>query len=442
MKKKLGMFVSVIATVVALIIPSAANATPEDQLPIITATVGLQDSGFVTKDAAGQPLKTLTVSGDEAERTLTAQTLEGETVVIREFSAVPVELPKPKTTEELNSDRRLAVEKGPVWTSPADHKLWEGGITADEAKFDPADLKPNFAYAVASTSVSFVWASPGTDFEVERDRVLVAHGFGSSFEEAGLAPGQEYEYVITSTVAGTESSEGAQKISRTFRIKTLGTAQKFSAHVAPFSYQYWTTAYMHVTFIDAAMTPPLESYETFACSGWPWEQVTFSGDDRSWDFPDYTAPFQTLNYRTMMFVNVNWDNPAPYTLYLTKNVGATHIYVNGVLTDTRYATMDNMSFDSPSASSSYAQLVLNHSAGNPFCSLGAITYHDEVRFYRTSGLVEVTGWRYPVPHHEAYVRLSTSGGTEYWNTMFRRTNSGFDCLLGYCTKDSYYANVS
>lgn len=74
--------------------------------------------------------------------------------------------------------------------------------------------------------------------------------------------------------------------------------------------------------------------------------------------------------------------------------------------------------------------------GNPFCKVGAITYHETVRFYRNSGLVEVVGWRYPVPAHEMYIRVN-KGNQEVWSTLSRRKNEGFDCLVGYCTRDSY-----
>lgn len=86
----------------------------------------------------------------------------------------------------------------------------------------------------------------------------------------------------------------------------------------------------------------------------------------------------------------------------------------------------------------YGQALVSHSVKNPFCSAGAITYRDEVRFYRTSNIVQINGWRYPVPNHE----ISASTGTYYapgiwWLPAYWGPTESFNCLLGYCTRDDY-----
>lgn len=139
-----------------------------------------------------------------------------------------------------------------------------------------------------------------------------------------------------------------------------------------------------------------------------------------------------------MFANVGFDNPAGNRIFTVKDVSPTSKYVNGVLTETKTADSDKMLFQNMSASTSYAQLVLNHQVRNPHCVVGAITYHDEVRFYRNTNMIEVVGWRFPVPNHEISFRFDTPAVPGvYWLPAARRGTNSFNYMLGGCTRGDY-----
>lgn len=83
-----------------------------------------------------------------------------------------------------------------------------------------------------------------------------------------------------------------------------------------------------------------------------------------------------------------------------------------------------------------------HDVPNPFCSVGSISYSEQVRIYRTSGLVEAIGWRQAAPAHEIYARKDVAGGKQNWETMSRRGNEGFGCLVQVaCDLDEYALGI-
>lgn len=68
------------------------------------------------------------------------------------------------------------------------------------------------------------------------------------------------------------------------------------------------------------------------------------------------------------------------------------------------------------------------SSSNPFCpEMGAILYSLDFTVNRY-GSYQMSGYRRPVPHHEAYVKFDSKA----WRTVLRRGNSGFHCLTGIC----------
>lgn len=100
-----------------------------------------------------------------------------------------------------------------------------------------------------------------------------------------------------------------------------------------------------------------------------------------------------------MFVPINRDNPAPYDLMWSKNVGQTRAYNSaGGLHAAAYTSMDGMVAGNGSSTSSFAQMSRTHSANDPLCTafLGRgndappIWYSEKVRFYR-SGSTKVEG---------------------------------------------------
>ena len=219
--------------------------------------------------------------------------------------------------------------------------------------------------------------------------------------------------------------------SRSMPIETLGSTSALGSRnegvVVPMTYQPNTTAFTYETFITDAQVS-LGFFATMGCGQGGHDNRTFGGDNRSWVTPNYMTPNDQPNYRTMLFVNVNWDNPSPYDMVITGGIGATHLYDNGTLIESRTATFENTQIVNTYKSGAYAQTQWKHSVGNPFCNAGAITYDNTMRFYR-SGTIEISGWRYAVPHHEAYGRWDNGSG-EFWNAMYLATTDSFDCLLG------------
>lgn len=207
------------------------------------------------------------------------------------------------------------------------------------------------------------------------------------------------------------------------------------------TYQQYTTAVTYRTFIEPA------NVDASMCN-WGDTSYTFDGDGRSWSYPGSNEPFQTPNYRTLMMLNINWNNAPPYDWVAMKNVGKSVTRRYGGIVQTTYADMDQMLFTEAYAASGYAQARFNHRASNPHCKIfdinygGSIQYNVMFRIYR-SGTIEMVGWRKPVPHHEVYVRWNRSNGSEFWAPLVRRGNSGFHCLLdGACATDNYNLSAS
>lgn len=115
-----------------------------------------------------------------------------------------------------------------------------------------------------------------------------------------------------------------------------------------------------------------------------------------------------------------------------KDVGQTRLYnSSGGLKETRTASTSGIVFGERSVSSSLYQVKVSHTVGNPFCTTGAIRYAVYVNIW-ASGVMQVNGYRHPVPAHEAYGMFMNSVGSEYWTTMYRGTQGDFSCVSGLC----------
>jgi len=131
-----------------------------------------------------------------------------------------------------------------------------------------------------------------------------------------------------------------------------------------------------------------------------------------------------------MTATANWGTR---TLSTSKAIGVTINYNNdGSERSRRTASADDMRVLAPSVSSTRASFTFDHSASNPYCTTtgGAIRYNIAVSIYKNGSWV-TSGYRRPVPHHEAYVRHDL--GT--WRTVLQRGNSGWQCLTGVCGTD-------
>lgn len=198
-----------------------------------------------------------------------------------------------------------------------------------------------------------------------------------------------------------------------------------------------STAYTHMTFIPQARVE-VDGLPEVGCGSYPLGTTEFGGDNRSWVLPTSTFPMSVPSFRTMVLITVSWQNPDAEKFIYGVRVNSTTLYRDGKKTDVKTADGKDVKFEAAGANSQFAHITVDHSVGNPFCMMGSIRYRESIRFYRDTGLVEVAGWRYPVPNHEMYIRVNV-GMREEWRTLSRRTNEGFQCLVGdlMCRKDSY-----
>lgn len=411
-------------SIVALVTPTAPVAADDND----SSVVELDDStakSFYTTD--GVQFEVVSDDAQAGERVVTATTAKGEPARIV-FQNVPVDsldtllaLPAPSQTDPGVVD----VNPGPITES----------VQSTLIEDDPSLWTPSFAYAVTQTTASFKWDLSVGDFEVLVDGKKAGTSSDKLFELTDLAPSTKY---IVNVIGNVTNNTGVvYPTQKTIELVTFATDPSAveSQLISPMTYQQYSTAFTHRTFIPEATVDA-------AFCNWGLPGYTFDGDNRSYSFPTIYDPNQTPNYRTMMWANVNWQNPAPYMVITVKNVGQSVTRHNGSVVQATYASMDQMLFQDVSSGGSYAQVRFNHTASNPHCKLfdanygGSIQYNEIVRFYQ-SGTVEIVGWRKPVPAHEGYVRFNTSTGGEVWMSAFTRGNEGFHCLVdGLCAFDN------
>ncbi len=156
----------------------------------------------------------------------------------------------------------------------------------------------------------------------------------------------------------------------------------------------------------------------------------YGGDSRSYFFPQlYLDPWGSASHRTGARMKIDFG---PNAVIEQKDVGETRLYTSsGALKAKRTASTDGIVFSERSVSSSLYRVKLSHSVGNPFCNKGAIRYTVYLNTW-SSGVMQVNGYRHPVPAHEAYGLFMNSSGSEYWTTMYRGAQGDFFCISGTC----------
>jgi hypothetical protein len=399
----------------SLLAPGLAAADPRGEVAPVMLKAG-QYSDF--RDENGEALLVRADSEEIGERTVVTESRLGERALITIQSApvnslhsleeVPIDVPDPGFVAE---------NSGPV----VEERL------SDQLSLDPSDWQIIASTAVTRTSVTLRWDASIKAFDGYIDGAPVGTSSDGSLTIRGLTPGKSYAIELQGWVSGSPSQDLAS--TKTIQLRTLGDDTHIEADrmTTGRTYQAWTTAFMHKTFI------PQSSVDGSMCN-WNNSAFTFKGDNRDFKLPDATAPFGTVDYRTMMFANINWDNAAPYTVVTASGVGLSVTQNNGSTVASSYADMSNMKFEEIQSGGAYAQVRFNHTASNPHCSLfdvsygGAIRYNEIVRFYR-SGTVEVVGYRHQAPRHEGYARFSNASGAETWTPVFRLGNTHFMCLL-------------
>lgn len=136
------------------------------------------------------------------------------------------------------------------------------------------------------------------EYDVMLDGRVVGRSVGGEFHLSGLKSGTDY---IVELLGAVETDAGAVTAQRTVSMTTHATDSELqSSQAGIMTYQAYNTAFTHRTFIPEAQVG------AWMCD-WTDTSYTFDGDNRSWSFPNASEPWQTPNYRTSMFANINWE---------------------------------------------------------------------------------------------------------------------------------------
>lgn len=408
--------VSLVASSLLLTGVPAAHASPPDD-STSSLKVALADVPRVQTDNKNVELEV--VSSEVGEKHFSGKSKSGESVRVVVFEK-PVEEDafQPQESEDVIDWTKTATDYEPA--------IVEQKIKKGEVPKPSSEMEPSLVTAATKSEVSFSW-KPDKEiqkYEIYKDGKLAIVTEESHAEISDLTADTRYIFEVKG-ISSTDGSGGVSEVKKTIPVSTLGdvaVGQKIAK-----TYQQYTTAVQYETFIPDAQVD-LNFAAVTTCGAFGVSGITFSGDNRTYRTPGAAAPNDTVDYRTMMFTNINWDNAAPWDIINLKHIQATKKYKNGVFQEQKTASNSQMYFSDMQKSGSYAQVRFDHAAGNPFCSVGNIRYNVVNRFYR-SGVVETVGYRQQAPAHEAYARFNNSSGAEYWVTILRMPNSNFNCLF-------------
>lgn len=394
----------------ATLLTALAFAPPATGAGGTAAAVAISgEDVIVTDTATGDPVE-LTLDSDAIGERLYSGTLSNsDSVQVRVY--------------DIPMDSNVGSDATPIGESQQEDYVLEE-MQAIDSGAPVLNWQISLAVAETQTSVAMAWM-PEADatYEVSRDGTVIATGSETSFVDSNLPKGANPEYRLVSTTGATQST------------RTVPTENVIQA------YQPYKTAVQYETFIPNYRVPA-GWLAGMTCSARRTDE--FGGDNRSFSLPTTSAstPDTRSDFRTLMYFEVAWDALPPNDLRIYKAIRPTRLYRNNALIATKTASSSSMYFKNlqHGAGSAYAQAVFDHSAANPFCSVGSVRYRVTNRFYR-SGMVETVGWRRQAPAHEVYARRNDGWGN-FWSTITRRTNGGFACLAdGACATDYFSASV-
>lgn len=357
----------------------------------------------------------------------------------RGVGAMP-QRPSKQVDDDSERNPGVTLEDGTFYTDDSvesDVPLFTKPATIADS-LSEEDLTPTLSLVSDGSTIVASWEamdSPERNFWLEIDGKILVDGHGSTARAElplnSISPESDIRLTLEDSTGNLPTE-----------VKTL-SASAILPGMSPVQargFQENSTAYLHTTFIPESRVG-VSAIEGLGCGETPNREISFSGDNRSCFLPTMDFPLthgSAPSFRTLAFVFVNWQNPDSYKIEPMLGVGPTSKYVNGKLTETRRASASGIRLVNPGASSNYAEFRVDHDVANPFCSVGSIRYTEQVRMYRSTGLVEVIGWRQAAPAHEIYARRDLSNGNQQWKTMSRRSNEGFICLVqDACDLDEY-----
>ncbi|WP_146076181.1 hypothetical protein [Rathayibacter rathayi] len=426
-------------------------------LPLCTSGLYMSPSAFASEVRSGNLIVELEATGasvanshpDKVVEMVEGEASEGETVqlvdVDGEAALVTVQYrpigdlggrAEPASSNQAD-DSGTTTAPAPSMTTIDGTIFSSGNFGGTVDRGERLEAAPDFASAITAESASFDWDTSGSpEYSVLRDGDEIGSSTDGKFTDSSLQPGLSYDYLLEG-----EADKLGNVASRSLTVRTLGeNANRSDQVLQPLGYQPYTTAYDYKTFI------PNDKVNNFAAQlgcGLGSDEF-FKGDNRNFIGPGAGAPYRTPSYRTQMFLNVNWDNTAPYDLTYVKSVGPTRkLNSSGDVIETRTASDAGMVFQNPTRSGNLVTFGVSHEVGDPFCVAGAVRYSlTWVKIYR-SGSVSIEGSRQPVPSHEAYARFSSSNGSESWKTLYQATGTNFNCLLpAICASENIKETVS
>jgi hypothetical protein len=178
-----------------------------------------------------------------------------------------------------------------------------------------------------------------------------------------------------------------------------------------------SSTFVYRTFIASATAP--SGFPV--CSPAGDSQYRFVGDNRS-----YSPTAGT--HRTRVAVTFNWTTASTS---VARSAGNTHRqqFISGAwtTTETRSSSTSGLTTTVFRMNSSNALVNITVDARNPFCNSAALPIYGTMALEVTrAGNYSINGGsRRTVPHHEAYIKKSTSAS---WTPVFRLPVSSFSCL--------------
>ncbi|WP_426323142.1 hypothetical protein [Microbacterium sp. E-13] len=403
-----------------------ALAASEGDHPAPVALAAPTDELADIRDSRGQHVRIVKIR-DEAkdEKTAVAVAADHEPVLLRSLYAPE---PKEPTSDATEPGLEGWVEGVNYFTDSQPRTSEEVIQFNDLPQIDPATLKLAVSTATSSTSFSAAWVdNDGTGYDIFRDGKLLESTSSGSFTQGGLKPGRDYTY----TARPKEGEEAGDE--KLFQVHTLpknaaDVIAKSADPMAALAMKPVASWFMYNTFITNQYVGWDILQAVGGCAGVPGDK--YGGDNRVYYLPPlYVDPWDERSHRTGARMKTDWG---PNYVTEDKHVGETRLYTSsGGLKGSRRASTAGIVFSERSVSSSLYSVKLSHAVGNPFCTSGAIRYAVYVNTW-SSGVMQVNGYRHPVPAHEAYGLFMNSAGTEYWATMYRGAQGDFGCLSGLC----------
>ena len=367
---------------------------------------------------------------DEVDRS-SIFTLDGQTLVFTDHSRAVLDLESLAAGDDFTNvtidGENVATLSLSLATSPdVESRAWGAGFD-DRAELHWPDLGDHWSVMVRRGQEILAITGPGPTTVVPR----VGEAYSDFFVITAESPMSEEDYSsrltaeeITAVLAGelpvpTIVREWGVEIQYPLVSSRMPSLDSLSGDIEfeSFSATPASSTFVYRTFIASATAP--SGFP--ACSPGGDSQYRFVGDNRS-----YSSTAGT--HRTRVAVTFNWTTASTS---VARSVGNTHRqrFISGAwtTTETRNAGTSGITTSVFRMNSSSALVNITVDVRNPFCNAAALPIYGTMALEVTrAGNYSINGGsRRTVPHHEAYIKKSTSAS---WTPVFRLPVSDFSCL--------------